>query len=105
MSEDEMFEIAKSIFKKQKKDTLIEFLSELLSKLLSSGVSVGVEFEPSYIEGIDENGLIRKEYARYDKSPIRDTLSVNFAKHDKEVIDEFKKEFAKNIPSPKGAKH
>ena len=101
MSEDELFEKIKASFEECKNDKIIEFTSALITKLMLNGVKCSCNFEPEFVDGIGENGFyITKHYANYEKSPIRDTLNVDFSKHDTKVIEEFKREFAKNIPSP-----
>lgn len=102
MSNDEIFEAIKSILKKWEKEEVIEYLSTILSELLSNGVSISAcEIEPPYIEYVDDNGLLQREYARRVDLSIREQLSLSFSKHDEEVKNELMKELLKNIPSPK----
>lgn len=102
MSKDEIFEATKSVFEKWDKEDVVEYLSTILSELLSNGVSISAcEIEPPYIEYADDNGLLRREYARRDVLPIREQLTLSFARHDEEVKERFIKELVKNIPSPK----
>lgn len=92
MNEDEMFEMVKASFEKCDKDKMIEFTSALLARLATNGVSCSCEFEPQVIEGVSDDGCyIAKIFAEYKKSPIRDTLFVNFSEHDKEFADEIEK--------------
>lgn len=100
MSEDKFFNTIKTALEKQEKETIIEYLSTLLSKLVSNSVGVSVQLEPEYIEYADDNGILKIEFAQYKESPIRDTLSIDFSKHDENVRKEFGKEILKNIPSP-----
>lgn len=103
MSKDEIFEATKSVFEKWDKEDVIEYLSSVLSELLSNGVSISAcEIEPPYIEYADDNGLLKREYTRREVLSIREQVSLNFSRHDKEVKDELMKELIKNIPSPKG---
>lgn len=102
MSKDEMFEVAKSVFEKWDKDDVIEYLSSILSELLSNGVSISAcEIEPPYIEYADDNGILKREYARRGVLSIREQVTLNFSRHDKEIKDELMKELVKNLPRPK----
>lgn len=102
MSEDEIFDMIKTTFDRQEKETVIEYLSALLSKLISDGVSVSVvNFEPEYIEYVKDDGFIKMEYAKYNKSPIRDTLSIDFANHDKNVRCEMERGILEKFHCPK----
>lgn len=101
MSEDKMFEMIKETFEKCDRDKMVEFTSALLARLGVNGISCSCEFAPRIIEGVSEDGCyIEREYAKYEKSPIRDTLNVNFHKHDEAVRTELRREFLKNIPRP-----
>lgn len=103
MSKDEIFEATKTVFEKWNKKDTIEYLSSILSELLSNGVSVSAcEIEPPYIEYEDDNGILKREYARRGVLPIRERVTLNFSRHDKEVEDKFVKELVKNLPRPKG---
>lgn len=103
MSKDEMFEATKSVFEKWNKEEIVEYLSSVLSELLSSGVSISAcEIEPPYIEYADDNGLLKREYARREVLSIREQVSLNFSRHDNEVKDKLMKELVKNLPRPKG---
>lgn len=102
MNKDEIFAATKSIFEKWDRKDVIEYLSSILSELLSNGVSISAcEITPPYIEYADDNGLLRREYARRDVLPIREQLTLSFARHDEEVKEKFMKELIKNIPSQK----
>lgn len=102
MSNDEIFETTKSAFEKWEREEVIEYLSTILSELLSNGVSISAcEIEPPYIEYVDDNGFLQREYARSDVLPIREQLTLSFARHDEEVKERLMKELLKNIPSPK----
>lgn len=102
MSKDETFEATKSIFEKWDKEDVIEYLSTILSELVSNGVNISAcDITPPYIEYVDDNGLLQREYARRDKLSIREQLTLNFARHDEEVKEKLMKELLKNIPSPK----
>lgn len=73
MSKDEIFEVVKSVFGKWDKEDVIEYLSSILSGLLSNGVSISAcEIEPPYIEYEDDNGILKREYARRGVMPIRE---------------------------------
>lgn len=101
MSEDKMFEMIKESFEKCDKDKMIEFTSALLARLTANGVTCSCEFEPQVIEGVSDDGrYTTKIFAEYKKSPIRDTLFVNFSKHDNEMKKELEKEWLKNMPRP-----
>lgn len=101
MSEDEMFEMIKESFEKCDRDKMVEFTSALLARLAINGISCSCEFEPRFIEGVSEDGCyIERGYAKYEKSPIRDTLSVGFHKHDEAVRTELRREICRKIPSP-----
>lgn len=103
MNADEVIELIEKIFSKCKKDEVIDYLSAVIYELVSNGVSIRMcDTSPLYIEYVDDNGLLQRTYGRYDNIPIGNTLTLNFSKHDKEIINEFKKEFAKTIPIPKG---
>lgn len=99
MSEDEFFYMIKESLKKQDKEMIIEYLSTLLSKLISNGVGVLIQIEPEYIEYADDNGILKKEFAQYKENPIRDTLHIDFSKHDENVRKELVKEILKKCPS------
>lgn len=102
MSEDEMFEMIKESFEKRDRDKMVEFISALIARLGINGISCSCGFEPRFIEGVSEDGCyIEREYAKYEKSPIRDTLTVNFHKHDEAVRAELRREFLRKIPSPR----
>lgn len=102
MSKDEIFESTKSVFENWEKENVIEYLSTILSELVSNGVSISAcEITPPYIEYVDGNGLLQREYARRDNLSIREQLTLNFLRHDEEVKEQFMKELVKNIPSPK----
>lgn len=104
MSKDEIFEATKSVFEKWDKKDVIEYLSSVLSELLSNGVSISAcEIEPPYIEYAEDNGILKREYAKREVLPIREQVTLNFSRHDKEVKDELIKELIKNLPRPKGA--
>lgn len=101
MSKDEIFETTKSVFENWEKENVIEYLSTILSELVSNGVSISAcEITPPYIEWMDNNGMIQREYGRCDKISIREQLTLNFARHDEEV----RKELMKNIPKSKERK-
>lgn len=101
MSEDKKFEMIKETFEKYNKDKIVEFTSALLARLGINGISCSCEFEPRIIEGACEDGYyIEREYVKYEKSPIRDTLNVNFHKHDEVVRTELKREILQKIPRP-----
>lgn len=73
-----------------------------MSELVSNGVSISAcEITPPYIEYVDGNGLLQREYARRDNLSIREQLTLNFLGHDEEVKEQFMKELVKNIPSSK----
>ena len=102
MSEDKMFEMIKESFEKCDRDKMVEFISALIVRLAINGISCSCEFEPRFIEGVSEDGCyIERVYAKYEKSPIRDTLTVSFHKHDEAVRTELRREFLKNLPSPR----
>lgn len=102
MSEDKMFEMIKETFEKYDRDKMVEFTSALIARLTINGISCSCEFEPRFIDGVSEDGCyIEREYAKYEKSPIRDTLNVNFHKHDEAVRTELRREILKNMPSPR----
>lgn len=102
MSNGEIFEATKSIFEKWEKEDVIEYLSTILSELVSNGVSISAcEITPPYIEYVDYNGLLQREYTMRDKLSIREQLTLNFARHDEEVKGKLMKELIKNTPSPK----
>lgn len=101
MSEDKMFEMIKETFEKFDKDKIVEFTSALIARLGANGINCSCEFEPRIIEGACEDGYyIEREYVKYEKSPIRDTLNVNFHKRDEAVRMELRREFLKNMPRP-----
>lgn len=101
MSEDKMFEMIKESFENCDRDKMVEFTSALIARLGINGIGCSCEFEPRFIEGVSEDGCyIEREYAKYEKSPIRDTLTVNFHKHDEAVRTELRKEMLRKIPSP-----
>lgn len=102
MSEDKLFEQIKPSFEKCKREDMVEFISAMLAKLIINGVEYSCTFSPEYIEFGNENGDIKRIYANYEKSPIRDTLALDFSRHDAKVEDRLKREIAKKIPSPKG---
>lgn len=94
MSKDEIFEAAKYAFENWDKKDVIEYLSTILSELASNGVNISAcETTPPYIEWMDNNGMIQREYGRRDKTSIREQLTLNFTRHDEEV----RKELMKNI--------
>lgn len=102
MSKEEIFEATKSIFEKWDKEEVVEYCSAVLSELVSSGVSVSAcDITPPYIEYVDYNGLLQREYTMRDKLSIQEQLTLNFARHDEEVKGKLMKELIKNIPSPK----
>lgn len=102
MRNEEIFEATKSIFEKWDKEEVIEYLSSILSELVSNGVSISAcDITPPYIEYVDDNGLLQREYARRDKLSIREQVTLNFARHDEEIKEKLMKELLKNIPSPK----
>ena len=106
MSKDEIFEATKSVFDKWDKEDVIEYLSSVLSELLSNGVSISAcEIEPPYIEYADDDGILKRDYARRDVLSIREQVTLNFSRHDKEVKDELTKELIKNIPTPNAKKY
>lgn len=102
MSEDKIFEMIKETFEKCDRDKMVEFTSALLARLGVNGISCSCEFAPRFIEGVSEDDCyVEREYAKYEKSPIRDTLNVDFHKHDEAVRTELRREFLKNMPSPR----
>lgn len=102
MNKDEIFEETKSFFEKWEKEDIIEYLSTILSELLSNGVSISAcEIEPPYIEHVDDNGLLKREYAIRGNLSIREQLSLSFSKYDEEVKERLANELIKNIPNPK----
>lgn len=102
MSNDEIFEETKSVFEKWEKEEVIEYLSTILSELLSNGVSISAcEITPPYIEYVDYNGLLQREYVRRENLSIREQLSLSFERHDEELKEQLMNELLKNIPSPK----
>lgn len=102
MNKDEIFEATKSVFEKWEKEEVIEYLSSILSELLSNGVCISAcEIEPPYIEYVDDNGFLKREYAMRDVLPIREQLTLSFMRHDEEVKERLMKELLKNIPSLK----
>lgn len=102
MSEDKMFEMVKESFEKCDRDKIVEFTSALIARLGINGISCSCEFTPQFIEGASEDGrYIERKYEKYEKSPIRDTLNVNFHKHDEAVRTELRREILKNMPRPR----
>lgn len=102
MSKDETFEAVKSVFEKWDKEDVIEYLSTIISELMFNGVSISAcEITPPYIEWVDDNGLLQREYARRDVLSIREQVTLSFAKHDGEVKGKLMKELLENIPMPK----
>lgn len=96
MSEDKMFEMVKESFEKCDRDKMVEFISALIVRLAINSISCSCEFEPRFIEGVSEDGCyIEREHAKYEKSPIRDNLNVDFHKHDEAVRTELRREFLK----------
>lgn len=103
MNANEVIQLVEKIFSKYKKDEVIDYLSAVISELVSRGVSIRMcDTVPDYIEYVDDNDILQRIYGRYDHIPTGNSLTLDFSNHDKEVIDEFKREFAKNIPSAKG---
>lgn len=101
MSKDEIFEAVKYAFENWDKKDVIEYLSTILSELVLNGVNISVcEITPPYIEWMDNDGKIQREYGRRDKVSIREQLALNFARHDEEV----RKELVKNILKSKEQK-
>lgn len=101
MSKDETFEAVKSVFEKWDKGEVVEYLSAVLSELVFNGVSISAcEIAPPYFEYVDGNGLLQREYVRRDVLSIREQVSLDFSRHDKQVKERFEKEMVKNVPIP-----
>lgn len=99
MNKDEAFEASKSVFEKWEKEDVVEYLSAVLSEAVSNGINISVcETGFPYVECVDGNGNIQRVCGR--KIPIREQVSLDFSRHDKEVKEEFEKEMVKNVPIP-----